>query len=217
MDFAAARANMVDCQIRTNKVKDPAVLHAFQTLPREAFVPEARRAIAYVDEDLEIAPGRYLMEAMILARLVQAAAIEADDLVLDIGSASGYSSAILSQLAATVVALESDEDLAGRAAAAHGELGIDNVLGVEGPLHEGYAPQAPYNVIVIEGAVSEVPAAITGQLTEGGRLVTVLQEGRGPGRAILMRRSGTLVSSRVLFDAATPLLPGFVRADSFVF
>ena len=123
----------------------------------------------------------------------------------------------MSQLAATVVALESDEDLAGRAAAAHGELGIDNVLGVEGPLGEGYAPQAPYNVIMIEGAVPEVPAVISGQLADGGRLVTVIREGRDPGRAILMRRGGTVVSSRVLFDAATPLLPGFARADSFVF
>ena len=217
MDFATARANMVDCQLRTNKVKELGVLHAFETMPREDFVPEARRAVAYIDEDLEIAPGRYLMEPMVLARMLQSADIEADDLVLDIGSASGYSSALLSHLAATVVALESDEALAARASEAHGELGIDNVLGVVGPLNEGNAAQAPYNVIVIEGAVSEVPAAIADQLADGGRLVAVVQEGREPGRAVLMRRAGEVVSSRVLFDAAVRPLPGFARAPGFVF
>jgi protein-L-isoaspartate(D-aspartate) O-methyltransferase len=217
VDFASARANMVDCQLRTNKVRDLAVLHAFETVPRETFVPEARRGLAYIDEDLEVAPGRYLMEPMVQARLLQAAAIEADDLVLDVGSASGCSSALLSFLAATVVALESDEALAARAAEAHAELGIDNVLGVAGPLNQGNAAQAPYNVIVIEGAVSEVPAAISDQLADGGRLVTVVQDGQDQGRAILMQRSGDVVSSRVLFDAAVRPLPGFARAPSFVF
>jgi protein-L-isoaspartate(D-aspartate) O-methyltransferase len=217
VDFAAARANMVDCQLRTNKVTDLRVLYSFETVPREDFVPEARRSIAYVDEDLEIAPGRYLIEPMVFARLVQAADIRPDDVVLEIGGGSGYGSAILSHLAATVVALESDRDLAGLAAAAHGGLGIDNVLAVDGALHDGYPKQAPYSVIVINGAVAEVPAAITDQLADGGRLVCVIREESGPGRATLMQRSGTVVSSRILFDAGTPLLPGFEHVPGFVF
>lgn len=217
MDFAAARSNMVDCQLRTNKVKDARVLDAFETVPRELFLPEARRAVAYVDEDLVLAPGRYLVEPMVLARLLQAADIGPDDLVLEIGGGSGYGAAVMARLGATVIALESVQALAAQAAKAHAELGIDNVLLVEGPLDQGYAKQAPYNVILINGAVNAVPAAISDQLADGGRLVTVLQEGGEPGRATLLQRNGPVVSSRMLFDAATPLLPEFVRAPSFVF
>ncbi len=217
MDFAAARSNMVDCQLRTNKVTDLRVLDAFETVPREVFVAETRRSVAYVDDDLEVAPGRHLMEPMVLARLIQAAAVEDDDLVLVIGSASGYSSAILSHLAATVVGLECDRGLADRAAELFAELGIDNVVAEEGPLEAGYPSQAPYNVVLIDGSVAEVPAAITEQLADGGRLVTVVRDGAALGRANLMQRTGDVVSGRVLFDAATPLLPGFAGADGFVF
>ena len=217
MDFAAARSNMVDCQLRTNKVKDLRVLDAFETVPREFFVSETRRSVAYVDEDLEIAPGRHLMEPMVLARLIQAAAVEDDDLVLVIGSASGYSSAILSHLAATVVALECDRGLAARAAELFAELGIDNVVAEEGPLESGYPSQAPYNVVLIDGSVAEVPAAIAEQLAEGGRLVTVVRDGAALGRASLTQRTGDVISGRVLFDAATPLLPGFTGDVGFVF
>ena len=217
MDFAAARSNMVDCQLRTNKVRDARVLDAFETVPRELFLPEARRPVAYVDEDLEIGPGRCLIEPMVLARLLQAADIGADDLVLEVASGTGYATAVLAKLGATVIALESQQPLARRAAEAHSELGIDNVLQIEGPLEQGYAKQAPYNVVVINGGVNAVPPALTDQLADGGRLVTVLQDGGEPGRAVLMQRSGALVSSRTLFDAATPLLPEFVRAPSFVF
>ena len=217
MDFAAARANMVDCQLRTNKVKDGRLLHAFETLPRELFLPESQRSVAYVDEDLPLAPGRYLIEPMVLARLLQAADITTDDLVLEIGGASGYASAVLSQLGATIVSLESDTALVAAAAQAHGEVGIDNVLLVEGPLERGYGKQAPYNVIVVNGAVSEIPQAITDQLADGGRLVTVVRAGAGTGQAVLVQRHGANISGRVLFDASTPLLPEFERTPGFVF
>ena len=216
MDFAAARANMVDCQLRTNKVRDARLLHAFETVPRELFVPENRRSIAYVDEDLQLSPGRFLIEPMVLARLLHAANITPEDLVLEIGGASGYGSAILAYLGATVVSLESDKDLAA-AAAAQAKLGIGNVLIVVGPLRHGYDKQAPYNVIVINGAVSEIPAAITDQLAEGGRLVGVVREDTGPGQAVLVERHGANISRRVLFDAATPVLPEFERTPGFVF
>jgi protein-L-isoaspartate(D-aspartate) O-methyltransferase len=217
VDFAAARANMVDCQLRTNRVKDGRLIHAFETVPRELFVPEPRRAIAYVDEDLEIAPGRFLIEPMVLARLLQAADVAPDDLVLEIGGGSGYGTAILAQLGATVVSLESDKDLAAAAAEAQAQLGIDNVLMVAGPLAEGYDKQAPYNVIVINGAVSEIPEAITYQLAEAGRLVTVVRGDAEPGQAVLVERHGANVSRRVLFDAATPVLPEFAKTPGFVF
>ncbi|HEX9770809.1 MAG TPA: protein-L-isoaspartate O-methyltransferase [Kiloniellales bacterium] len=217
VDFAAARANMVDCQLRTNKVRDARLLHAFETVPRELFVPENRRSIAYVDEDLQLSPGRFLIEPMVLARLLHAANITPEDLVLEIGGASGYGSAILAYLGATVVSLESDKDLAAAAAAAQAKLGIGNVLIVVGPLRHGYDKQAPYNVIVINGAVSEIPAAITDQLAEGGRLVGVVREDTGPGQAVLVERHGANISRRVLFDAATPVLPEFERTPGFVF
>ena len=217
MDFAAARTNMVDCQLRTNKVRDARLIRAFETLPRELFVPAAQKSIAYIDEDLPIAPGRFLIEPMVLARLLQAAEIAPDDLVLEIGGGCGYATAILAQLGATVVSLESDKDLAAAAAEAHTQLGIDNVVMVEGPLNEGYDKQAPYNVIVINGAVNEIPEAATDQLADGGRLVTVLREEGKPGQAVLVERHGANVSHRVLFDAATPVLPEFERAPGFVF
>lgn len=217
VDFAAARANMVDCQLRTNKVKDARLIHAFETVPRELFVPASQRSIAYVDEDLQVGAGRYLIEPMVLARLLQAADISPEDLVLEVGGASGYGTAVLSHLGATIVSLESDKDLAAAAAEVQAEVGIDNVLLVEGPLDQGYGKQAPYNVIVINGAVAEIPEAISDQLADGGRLVTVIRGDAGPGQAVLVQRRGANISSRVLFDAATPLLPEFERALGFVF
>ncbi|MFQ5959339.1 MAG: protein-L-isoaspartate O-methyltransferase [Alphaproteobacteria bacterium] len=216
-DHAAARLNMVDNQIRTNKVTDSRVLQAMAEVPRELFVPKKLQGIAYVDEDLAVAPGRYLMEPLVLARLLQAAAITAGDVVLDVGCASGYSTAVLARLAATVVAVESDAELGERASALLSELDADNAVVVAGPLEAGYAKQAPYDAIVIGGAVEEVPAAITDQLAEGGRLLAVVTGGSGVGKGTLMLRVHGGLSRRVLFDAAVPPLPGFARARGFVF
>jgi len=217
VDYAAARANMVGSQLRTNKVSDTGLLEAFEAVPRELFVPADKRGVAYVDEDLAVADGRYLMKPMVLARLLQEAAIEPGDIVLDIGCCSGYSSAILAKLAATVVAVESDKRLAAEANRILSDQGNDNVVVVEAPLDEGYPKQAPYNVIFIAGSVAEVPKAICDQLIDGGRLVTVVKDRSGLGRASLMQRTGDVVSSRVLFDAATPYLPGFTREPGFIF
>jgi protein-L-isoaspartate(D-aspartate) O-methyltransferase len=216
-EFAAARLNMVESQIRTNKVTDPRIVEAFEAVPRELFVDEAKRGFAYVDEDLEVAPGRYLMEPMVLARLLQAAAPQPTDMVLDIGCATGYSTAVLAQLAETVVGRESEPDLAELANRTLNALDADNAVVVEGPLEEGYPKQAPYNVILFQGAVSEVPLAVKRQLAEGGRLVAVICDEAGIGRGTVIRRSGENFSGRTLFDAATPVLPGFERAAGFVF
>jgi protein-L-isoaspartate(D-aspartate) O-methyltransferase len=216
MNAEIARQNMVERQIRTNRVTDEAVLAAFSNVPRERFVPSDRRAVAYVDEDIEIAPGRYLMEPMILARLVQAAAIGTSDVVMVIGCGLGYSAAIVSRLADTVVAIEQDADLAERTNGLLREFGADNVAVFQSPHAEGCPAQAPYNAIVIDGAVVEVPAPLFDQLTEGGRLVAVRRSGP-VGEATLFLKAGGVISERALFDAAIPVLPGFERHEAFAF
>lgn len=217
MDYAVARNNMVESQLRTNKVTDVDLLEAFASVPRELFLPQAKRGIAYVDEDIPLAEGRHLMEPVVLARLLQAAAIRPGDVVLDIACGTGYASAIMSNLTDTIVALESAAALAEIANETLSGLSIDNVVVVQGPLAEGYAKQAPYNVILVAGAVAEVPGAVFDQLAEDGRLVTVIKNDPGLGQACLFRRAGTVVSNRVLFDAGTPLLPDFIGQPGFVF
>ena len=216
MDFAAARHNMVESQIRPNRVNDPLVLSAMAELPRETFVPKGLQSIAYVDEDIAIGPGRYLMEPMVLALLLQAAEVRSTDVVLDIGCGTGYAAAVLAQMASTVVALESDAGLAARAAGTLAELELDTVDVVTGRLQNGYPKQAPYDVIFFGGAVSRVPSAITDQLADGGRLVAVIAND-GLGKGTLLTRHGGAVSQREMFDAGTPFLPGFAPAPTFTF
>lgn len=217
-DYTAARRNMVESQLRTNGVFDERVLSAMAEIPRELFFPEARRSYAYVDEDVPIGGGRHMMEPRVLARLLQMAEIGPHDLVLDIGSGPGYSAAVLSRLAGTVVALEHDARLAKAAGGLLSELGIGNVAVVRGPHAKGYPRQAPYDVILISGAVEKIPEAITRQLAEGGRLVAVVARGeRVMGQGTLFERRGSTVSNWVEFDAATPLLPGFEHERGFVF
>ncbi len=217
MDYATARLNMVESQVRPNRVTDPRIVTAMLELPRESFLPKPLRGIAYVDEDIHIGDGRYLMEPMVQARLVQAAQIMPEDVVLEIGTATGYGAALLARLASTVVALECDPALAKSATATLSSLGIDNVAVVEGKLADGYPQQAPYNVIVLAGGVEYIPPGISGQLAEGGRLVAVEMPPGGPGKAILATRIAGTVSTRVIFDASCPILPGFRREPGFVF
>jgi len=215
-DYVRARTNMVENQLRPNRVTDERLLAAMAEVPREAFVPEVLRGTACVDEDLPLGGGRYLMEPVVFARLVQAARITAADVVLDVGCATGYSAAVLARLAATVVALEEDAGLQARAEANLAELEVTDATVVAGPLRDGFADQAPYDVIVIEGAVEAVPEALSDQLGEGGRLVAVVGEG-AVGRAALFLRVDGVLSRRDLFDAAVPRLPGFEVAPGFVF
>ncbi|MFM2044565.1 MAG: putative protein-L-isoaspartate O-methyltransferase [Pseudomonadota bacterium] len=216
-DFTAARLNMVEGQIRPNKVTDPRLIEAFLAVPREVFVPKDRRGIAYVDEDLAVAPSRFLMEPMVLARLLQEARIGDQDIVLSIGCATGYSAAVIGRIAATVVALEADAGLAADATRALQETTADNAIVMQGPLAAGWAAQAPYDVIILDGAVPEVPAALLDQLSDRGRLVGVITGTGNMGQARLYKKIGGIVSSRTLFDAAIRPLPGFALKPSFEF
>jgi len=216
MDYAAARRNMVESQLRPNKVTDAVVLDAMATLSRERFVPDGMRSVAYVDEDIPVGSGRYLMEPMVLARLLQLAAVRSGDAALVVGAATGYTAAVIARLAGRVIALESDPQLAAYAKDALASLGIGNVVIVEGPLSAGAPRQAPYDVIVIDGSVDEIPAHIIEQLGEGGRLVAVQNTDR-IGRATLLTRSRGVVAGRTTFDAAVPRLPGFEAAPVFSF
>jgi protein-L-isoaspartate(D-aspartate) O-methyltransferase len=216
-EFRAARAHMIESQLRPSKVVDARVLGAFAGIRRELFVPEHLRVVAYVDEDLPLGRGRYLMEPMVVARLLQAAAIERTDTVLIIGAGTGCEAALAAALARSVVALEEEPELARCAREALVEHSIASVSVVEGPLPQGYRPRAPYDVMLFCGAIAEVPSEIDSQLAEGGRLLAVVKSENGIGRAILRTRTGGVAAQRVLFDAATPLLPGFLPKPPFVF
>ena len=218
-DFQELRVKMVDGQVRTTDVTDADILSALLAIPREEFVPARLRALAYIDEDVQIAegrPGRFLMRASPFAKLVQLAGVRAGDLVLDVGAGTGYSSAILARIAGFVVALESDAALAGEAGERLAALGCENVSVVEGPLAAGHAAQAPYDVILVEGAVDEVSPELISQLKDGGRLVAVVGEGNS-GRATLWLKEDGLVSSRAAFNAAVPALDAFRREPAFEF
>lgn len=216
MDFSTARRNMIECQIRTNHVVDEALLSSMGQAPRERFLPDALRAVAYIDEDLQLNAERCLLEPMVQARLLQALALTPGDAVLDIASGTGYAAAVMARLAGAVFALESDSELQGKATGLFGELALDNIVAVEGDLGAGCAEHAPYNAILIEGAVDAVPAAILDQLAEGGRLAAIVME-NGVGRATLFRKDGGHLSRRVIFDAHAPILTEFRKPAEFKF
>ncbi|KQT60539.1 MULTISPECIES: protein-L-isoaspartate O-methyltransferase family protein [unclassified Aureimonas] len=216
MDFDAARIKMVDNQIRTTDVTDWAILKAFLEVPRELFVPEERRPLAYIDGDVPLGGGRFLMEASPFAKLLQLASIRPTDRVLDVGSASGYSAAILSKLAASVVALESSADLVAQARAVLPRINCGTVDLVEGALASGHAAGAPYDVILIEGSVETVPPVLFEQLAENGRLIAV--EGRGnAASARLHIKEKAVVSQRFGFNCSIQPLQEFRKSAEFVF
>ncbi|MGG5808225.1 protein-L-isoaspartate O-methyltransferase family protein [Falsiroseomonas sp. CW058] len=217
---AQARRHMVDGQLRPNRITDPRLLSAMLDIPRESFLPPGLAARAYTDEDVPLPGGRALMEPMVLAKLLQILALRDGDRLLIVGAGSGYSSAVAAHCGARVVALEEDAALAAAARsllpafAAPGSVQV-----VHGGLAAGHAAGAPYDAILIEGEVPEVPEGIAAQLAEGGRLATVLAAAsRGlSSRAVLGRRIGGTFSVTDAFDCATLPLPAFLRSPGFVF
>ncbi len=221
-DMSSVRMAMINSQLRTNNVTDADVLAAMAAVPRERFVAAKWRSLAYLDRDIEIAAAeagglaRYLIKPMVFARLAQAAEIGPDDIVLDVGCGSGYPAAVLARIAGAVVALEEDAALAGRAAANLEEIGATNATVVNAPAAAGHAEEGPYDAILVEGSIEEVPVALLDQLKDGGRLVAVIGRGNAAD-ATVFTRSGETVTSRVVFNAALPPLPGFAREAGFVF
>ncbi len=219
VDFAAARRMMVDGQIRTADVTDLRLLAAMLELPRERFFPADKASLAYLDSDVMVsAPGRpvrRLLKPMVLAKLVQAAEINETDRVLDVGCATGYSTALLARVAGFVVGLEEDEILAKQASEALTASGLANAKVAAGPLARGWPEEGPYDVIVLQGATEVEPTGLFGQLKDGGRMTCVL--GQAPGKGMIYRMIDGEVSGRPFFDAAAPALPGFVRQPTFVF
>jgi protein-L-isoaspartate(D-aspartate) O-methyltransferase len=217
MDFAVARRMMVDGQILTRDVFDPDLLGAMLEVPRERFVPPSQAALAYVDRDVPVTAdgSRSLLRPMVLARLIQAADITDSDHVLDLGCATGYSSALLARLARSVVALEQDTDLAGFARRVLGEL-APKVDVVEGPLTAGWPPRGPYDAILLDGAAEVIPDPLFGQLKDGGRLVGIVGNGHAT-KARIYRSVRGEISGRPIMDAAGALLPGFAKPPAFVF
>jgi protein-L-isoaspartate(D-aspartate) O-methyltransferase len=219
VDFAAARRMMVDGQVRTADVTDTLLLAAMLELPRERFFPPEKAALAYLDTDVTVSepghPVRRLLKPMVLAKLIQAAEIRETHRVLDVGCATGYSTALLSRLAAFVVGLEQDDTFAAQVSEALRASKITNAKIVGGRLVDGWAVDGPYDAILLQGSTEVEPTSLLGQLKVGGRLTCVL--GRAPGKAMIYRRIEGELSGRPLFDAAAPALPGFVRPAEFVF
>lgn len=212
-DFAARRLRMVDCQIRPADITGFPVIEAFLAIPREAFVPAACREMAYADMNLPLAPGRVLLEPRTLGRMVEELQIGPQDLVLDVGSGPGYPAALIGRLAEAVVALEEDADMAAQAEAALA-ASADNVAVIVGPLTAGAPKHGPYDAIVIEGGVEQLPPALADQLKDGGRIACLFLED-GVGVVRIGRKSGGAISWRYGFNANAPVLPGFARAPEF--
>lgn len=219
LGYAEARQNMVDNQLRANKVVDDDLIAVMGRLPREAFVPENLQGIAYVDEDVALGSGRCLIEPMVIARLIQAAAVRPGDKALVLGCATGYGAAVLAGLGAQVIGIDTDPKLVDRARSALATAQVSGVTLATAPVEAGHASGAPYDVILIEGAVERVPSAVLAQLASGGRLVTVLAEPGTVGEATLLQatRPGMPPARVPLFDAATAVLPAFTVERSFVF
>ena len=217
-DFTLARRNMVEGQLRPNRVTNSLLLSVIGALPREKFLPDGLRSVAYSDEDVPLGHGRFLMEPMVLARLIQTLQPRETDRAMVVASGRGYGAALLARLVKTVVAVESDAVLAAAAAQTWRELGITGIEQKVGPAEQGTAASGPYDVILIEGAVRQLPQAIVDQLVDGGRMATILAGAPGSmGSAQLFVKEGGVASGRPLFDAGTPPLPGFAPPPRFTF
>lgn len=219
-DFPTARHKMVDGQVRTNDVTDLRVIEAMLEVPRELFVPETRRALAYLDLDLDVSEGgtakRFLIKPALTGKMLQAAEIGPADKVLIVGAATGYLAALAGKLAGQVTATESEPALAAKARDVLTGLGLGNVTVKAAAAGEGDPAGAPYDVILLNGAAEAAPEGLYGQLKEGGRLVGVFAL-TAPQRVMVVTRSHGDFGHRTLFDAAAPVLPGLEKRPAFVF
>ncbi len=213
-DFAARRMMMVDTQVRTADVTKFPIIDAMLSVPREQFVPREQVEAAYVSENIRIAPHRVVLEPRTLGKLLDAINVESNDLVLDIGIGYGYSSAVIASMAEAVIGVEEDASLANEAQSLLSEHGADNVLVHTGPLTEGAAQHGPYDAIIVQGSVEELPPALIDQLKEGGRIGCVFMEGALGVVRIGYKIDGEM-SWRYAFNASAPVLPGFEKETTF--
>lgn len=211
-----ARQKMVFGQIQPNKVNDETIINALSAVPRENFVPKAMHGVAYIDRSIQISEDRFVMEPMVVARMMQESNVSRDDLVLVVGAGSGYEAALLGQCADAVVALEQDQQLAAKATENLLNSGSDNVAVVDGKLTDGVSKQGPFDLIFINGAVEEIPHTLLEQLAEGGKIVTIRIDG-GVAHSHIIEKHGKEFVSRNIFEADASLLPGFERREEFVF
>ena len=215
-DFAQRRTMMVDTQVRPNDVTSYPVIEAMLNVPREQFVPDSRRDVAYAGENLELAPGRVLLEPRTLGKMIDILDLQNSDLVLDIGSGFGYSAAIIARFAEAVVAVEDDPEMATQAEARLAAQDVFNVAVVQDALNEGCASQGPYDAVLVEGAIEEFPEALTDQISDGGRVVAMFREGHLGVVRVGLKHDGR-INWRFAFNAGAPVLPGFARRQGFVF
>ena len=215
-DFAQRRTMMVDTQVRPNDVTSYPVIEAMLNVPREQFVPDSRRDVAYAGENLELAPGRVLLEPRTLGKMIDILDLQNSDLVLDIGSGFGYSAAIIARIAEAVVAVEDDPEMATQAEARLAAQDVFNVAVVQDALNEGCASQGPYDAVLVEGAIEEFPEALTDQISDGGRVVAMFREGHLGVVRVGLKHDGR-INWRFAFNAGAPVLPGFARRQGFVF
>ncbi len=213
MELSVARQNMVESQLRPNGVTSPRLISAFGQVGRENFTGKNSTGVAYLDDDRPVGNGRFLLQPMVLGRLLQLAEIKPDDLVLDIGPATGYSSAIIAQLAESVVGLEQDKELCQLASDTLMQMGVTNAAIVCGQHNAGIASEAPFDVIVINGQISQTPRALTDQLSNGGRLVGVIGP-KNQGKATVILKKDQKLSSSAAFDASARFLTGFEPAET---
>lgn len=215
-DYAEAREIMVDRQVRTADVTLYPIIAAMLAVPRERFVPEALRSVAYLGEHVPLAPGRVLLDPRVFAKLLDALDVGPGDLVLDVGCGYGYSTAVLARMAEAVVAVEADPAMAAEAEALLAAEGVDTAVVATGPLEAGVAAHGPYDAMIVEGAVEVLPPELEAQLKPGGRVAAIFVEG-ARGQARLGLRTETGLAWRRIFDATAPVLPGFAAAKAFEF
>ena len=218
MHFEALRKAMVDSQIRPNKVIDDRVIAAFMNVPRERFVSKNMQNLAYIDEDIHLSGGRFIVEAMVMARIIQTLALADTQSVMLIGAGTGYTAALLSSLAASVIAIETRAQMVEKAQQAVAGLDIGNVAVIKARLQDGYASEAPYDAIIIEGAVEHMPQRLLDQLADGGRLAAIWRPDRTQaGEACIWHKTGDAVSRTPLFTAQVPVLDEFRAKPKFSF
>lgn len=213
-DFAERRRMMVDTQIRPSDVTKYPIIEAMLAVPREQFVPDAQREAAYADQNVSLGGSRVLLEPRTLAKMLDALDIQNDELVLDVACGLGYSTAVAARVAQMVIGVEEDEDMAGDAQAMLSEISADNAIVHVGPLADGAAEHGPYDVILVQGGVEELPAPLLAQLKDGGRIAALMMNG-ALGEVKIGYKSGGRISWRFDFNAAAPVLPGFAAAREF--